>query len=62
MRNKAKNERSPELTGEIDGKRVDRDHPIQDYLDDRNVGDVVALKVLRNGADLALKVPLTERK
>lgn len=46
----------------FNGARLDRDHPIQDYLEDMNVGDEVKLAVLRDGKEMDVKVILTERK
>jgi S1-C subfamily serine protease len=47
---------------EVNGMRVDRDHPIQDFLEDLAVGDTIELTVLRNGKKFAVKVVLKERK
>jgi serine protease Do len=47
---------------EFNGMRVDRDHPIQDFLEDLAVGDVVELTVMRNGRKFAAQVTLMERK
>ncbi len=47
---------------ELNGKKLDKDHPIQDFLEDMNVGDVVELLVLRDGGQSKVKVALTERK
>lgn len=44
------------------GKKVDRDHPIQDFLEEREVGDELALTVLRQGKQFETKVTLTERE
>jgi serine protease Do len=46
----------------IDGQKLDCDHPIQDFLEDREVGDVIKLLVLRAGKELNIAVRLTERK
>ena len=46
----------------INGKRLDHEHPIQDYLEDMNVGDVAELVYLRDGQQGAVKAVLTERK
>jgi len=46
----------------LDGKRLDRDHPIQDYLETMNVGDEIELLVLRDGKESILKTTLAERK
>lgn len=47
---------------ECNGTRIDRDHSIQDALEDLNVGDVLMLKVLRGAKEIMVKVPLAERK
>lgn len=47
---------------EVNGMRVDRDHPIQDFLEDLAVGDVIELAVMRNGKKFPAQVTLTERK
>ncbi|MEK7608052.1 MAG: trypsin-like peptidase domain-containing protein [Patescibacteria group bacterium] len=47
---------------ECDGKKVSREHPIQDYLEDLEVGDSVELTVLRGKEQFKTRVPLTERK
>ncbi len=46
----------------LDGARLDKDHPIQDYLEDLNVGDEVHLVVLRGERKIPVKLTLTERK
>ena len=46
----------------LNEKRLDRDHPIQDLLEDLKVGDEITLKVLRNGKEEGVKVTLAERK
>ena len=46
----------------LDGKKLDREHPIQDFLEDRIVGNVVNLIVLRDEKELNISVTLTERK
>ncbi len=46
----------------FNGKRLDRDHPIQDFLEDMNVGDEVELVFLRENEQRAAKVTLGERK
>ncbi len=47
---------------EMNGSRLDRDHPIQDYLEEMNVGDEVHLLVLRGEKQFPVKLTLTERK
>jgi len=43
-------------------KKLDRDHPIQDFLENLNVGDEIELVVLRDGKEITTKVKLAERK
>jgi S1-C subfamily serine protease len=47
---------------ELNGEKLDRDHPIQDFLEDMNVGDEVSLLILRGTKHIPMKVTLTERK
>lgn len=47
---------------EINGMRVDSDHPIQDFLEDLAVGDKIELTVMRNGKKFPVEVTLKERK
>ncbi len=46
----------------INGKTLDRDHPIQDFLENANVGDEAELTVLRDGTERSVKLVLAERK
>ena len=46
----------------LNGIRLDRDHPIQDFLETMNVGDVIELVTLRDGKEFTAKATLTERK
>ncbi|MGC9599636.1 MAG: trypsin-like peptidase domain-containing protein [Minisyncoccia bacterium] len=46
----------------LNGAKLDRDHPIQDFLENLNVGDEVTLAILRDGKELVTKVSLAERK
>ena len=46
----------------LNGKRLDHDHPIQDYLENMNVGEEVELNVLREGKEFGTKMALAERK
>jgi len=46
----------------LDGRNLDRDHPIQDFLENKNVGDEVDLLVLRDGKRFNVKAALAERK
>jgi S1-C subfamily serine protease len=47
---------------ELNGSKLDCDHPIQDFLENLNVGDEVHLLVLRKGKQFPVKMALTERK
>lgn len=47
---------------ECNGKKVSREHPIQDYLENLEVGDTLELSVLRGKEQFKAHVPLTERK
>jgi serine protease Do len=44
------------------GKKLDHDHPIQDFLENLNVGDEVELSILRDGKEFKARTVLTERK
>jgi serine protease Do len=46
---------------EFNGKKLDREHPVVDFLENSNVGDEVELLVLRNGKQITLKTILEER-
>jgi serine protease Do len=54
--------REKDIVLTLDGKKLDRDHPIQDFLEDRVVGNVISLLVLRDGKELSISVTLAERK
>jgi serine protease Do len=43
-------------------KKLDHDHPIQDFLENLNVGDEIELLVLREGKEFKTKATLSERK
>jgi S1-C subfamily serine protease len=47
---------------EINGKKLDSDHPIQDFLENSNVGDEIELLILRDGNQFPVKMVLIERK
>jgi serine protease Do len=47
---------------EINGKKLDHDHPIQDFLENMDVGDEIALLILRDGNQFPTKLTLTERR
>ncbi len=46
----------------MNGKTLDRDHPIQDFLENANVGDETDLLILRDGTERSVKLVLAERK
>jgi len=46
----------------LNSQRLDHDHPIQDFLENLNVGDTIRLNVLRQGKSMEVKVALAERK
>ena len=46
----------------LNAAKLDVDHPIQDFLEDLNVGDEVELTVLRDGKEFPAKLTLAERK
>ena len=46
----------------LNGKRLDREHPIQDILENMNVGEEAELKFLRDGREQNAKLTLAERK
>ena len=46
----------------INGKKLDCNHPVQDFLENMDVGDVIELAVLRDGKQFTAKVTLAERK
>ena len=46
----------------MNGERLDADHPIQDVLENAEVGDRVTFTVLRGGKEFSTEATLTERK
>ena len=46
----------------LNGKKIDREHPIQDFLENLNVGDRVELVVLRGEKEKKMYLALAERK
>ncbi len=46
----------------MNGRKLDTDHPIQDILENLEVGDRVALRVLRGGREFTAEATLAERK
>jgi S1-C subfamily serine protease len=49
-------------TEKLGRKKLDRDHPIQDFLEDLDVGDEIELTYLRGGKEMKAKAILAERK
>jgi S1-C subfamily serine protease len=47
---------------ELNGAKLDCDHPIQDFLEELNVGDELHLLVMRKENQFPVKMVLTERK
>ena len=54
--------REKDIVLSLNSQKLDADHPIQDFLENLNVGDVVTLRVLRGKKNLPAKATLTERK
>lgn len=46
---------------EVNGQKIDKDHPLASLIQKYSVGDAITLKVLRGGQALELKVTLEER-
>lgn len=46
----------------LNGNKIDRDHPIQDFLENMRVGDRVELVVLRGNKEKKMYLALAERK
>jgi len=46
---------------EINGERITVEKPIQDFLEKLSVNEAIALKVLRNGKNIDIKIVLAER-
>lgn len=53
--------REKDIVLKFNRKKVDTDHPIQDYLQDIEAGSVAELLVMRAGKKFEIKVTLTER-
>jgi len=47
---------------EFNGKKLDREHPIQDFLENLDVGAEIELLVARGGRQFKVKMALAERK
>ncbi|MDP2598953.1 MAG: trypsin-like peptidase domain-containing protein [Candidatus Liptonbacteria bacterium] len=54
--------REKDLVLEFNSKRLDREHPIQDFLETMNVGEDVELLVMREGNKFKSTMTLAERK
>ncbi len=54
--------REKDIVLELAGKKLDRDHPIQDFLENKNVGEEIDLLVLRDGRRFNVKATLAERR
>lgn len=54
--------RNKDIILECNGEKVDKDHPIQDALDNKKVGEILNLSVLRGEKKFAVKLVLAERK
>lgn len=46
---------------EVDGQRIDKDHPLAAIAQSHNVGDIITLNVLSKGEEKIAKVVLGER-
>lgn len=54
--------RNKDIILKCDGKKVDRNKPIQDTLDNKKVGEIMKLLVLRGEKKFEVKLVLAERK
>ncbi len=54
--------RNKDIILECNGKKIDKDHPIQDTLDNKRVGEILKLLVLRKEKKFEVKLVLAERK
>jgi S1-C subfamily serine protease len=54
--------REKDIVLTLNAKQLDRDHPIQDFLENCDVGEEIALVVLRDGKQFTVKTVLAERK
>lgn len=54
--------REKDIVLECDGLKIDAERTIQDILEEKEVGGIMALKVLRGAKTLDISVKLTERK
>jgi S1-C subfamily serine protease len=53
--------REKDIVLSLNSQKLDADHPIQDFLENMNVGDILDLKVLRGGKEFTAKISLAER-
>jgi S1-C subfamily serine protease len=54
--------REKDIVLTINAKKLDHDHPIQDMLENLNVGDEIEMRLLRDGHEMGVKTVLAERK
>ncbi len=54
--------REKDIVLAINGKKLESNHPIQDFLENSNVGDEIELLILRDGNQFPVKMNLIERK
>jgi S1-C subfamily serine protease len=54
--------REKDIVLAMNGQKLDADHPVQDLLEDLEVGNRVTFTVLRNGKKFTTEATLTERK
>lgn len=53
--------REKDIVLTMNGRKLDADHPIQDILENLDVGTEITFTILRNGKELTAKAVLTER-
>jgi len=46
---------------EVNGQKITPEHSLSFFIQKYNVGDVITLKILRNGKEMEIKVKLEER-
>jgi serine protease Do len=54
--------REKDIVLSINATKLDREHPIQDFLENLNVGDIIEMAVIRAGKEMKFAVRLAERK
>ena len=47
---------------EVNGEKITSDKPMQDLLENLTVGEIIKLKVLRDGKNLEVKITLAEKR